>query len=78
MSNRRRVKPSQREQDTHSDTVGTVKFLRSIAGIPLPNGCPDCAGRKQCVRRAASGVSRLSTTTRARYCMALLMNEERK
>jgi hypothetical protein len=51
MSNRRRVKPSQREQDTHSDTVGTVKFLRSIAGIPLPNGCPDCAGT-QTVREA--------------------------
>jgi hypothetical protein len=27
-----------------SDTLGTLQFLRSIEGIPLPNGCADCSG----------------------------------
>jgi hypothetical protein len=44
MSNKRRMNPAAREQDTLNDTVGTLQFLRSIEGIPLPNGCPDCPG----------------------------------
>jgi hypothetical protein len=55
MSNRRRVKPSaDQEHEAPSGTVGTRKFLRSIAGIPLPNGCPDCAGT-QTVREDSRG-----------------------
>ena len=51
---KRRIKLAPQEQDTRSDTLGTVKFLRSIVGIPLPNGCPDCAGT-QTVREDSRG-----------------------
>ena len=54
MSNRRRLKPTQREQNTVGETSDTVKFLRSIEGIPLPNGCPDCSAT-QTVRAGSGG-----------------------
>jgi hypothetical protein len=54
MSNRRRLKPTQREQNTVGETSDTVKFLRSIEGIPLPNGCPDCSAT-QTVREGSGG-----------------------
>jgi hypothetical protein len=54
MSNRRRLKPTQREQNTVGETSDTMNFLRSIEGIPLPNGCPDCFAT-QTVREGSGG-----------------------